>query len=39
MDRGQLNKRKKTPSGALEHFTENKEKRAGEALKTRVMWI
>jgi hypothetical protein len=38
MDRGQLNKQKKTPTGALEHFAEKKEKQVGEALKTWVMW-
>jgi hypothetical protein len=38
MDRGQLNKRKKTPMGALEHLMEKKEEQAGEALKTRVKW-
>jgi hypothetical protein len=34
MDRGQLNKWKKTPMGALEHLTEKKEGQVGEALKT-----
>jgi hypothetical protein len=38
MDRGQLNKQKKTPIDALEHLTEKKEGQAGEALKTWVMW-
>jgi hypothetical protein len=38
MDRGKLNKRKKTPMDALEHLAEKKEGHAGEALKTRVMW-
>jgi hypothetical protein len=38
MDRGQLNKWKKTPTDSLEHLTEKKEGQAGEALKTRVMW-
>jgi hypothetical protein len=36
MDRGKLNKWKKTPTGALEHFVEKKEEQAGEALKMRV---
>jgi hypothetical protein len=35
---GQLSKRKKTPTDALEHLTENKEEQVGEALKTRVKW-
>jgi hypothetical protein len=37
-DHGQLNKRKKTPTDALEHLTEKKEEQAGEALKTWVKW-
>jgi hypothetical protein len=38
MDHGQLSKRKKTPTNALEHLTEMKEGQAGEALKMQVMW-
>jgi hypothetical protein len=38
IDRGQLNKRNKTPRDALEHLTKTKEGQAGEALKTRVKW-
>jgi hypothetical protein len=37
MDRGQLNKWKKSPTDALEHLVGNKERQAGEALKMRVM--
>jgi hypothetical protein len=33
MDRGKINKRKKTSTSALEHLTEKKERQAGEALK------
>jgi hypothetical protein len=39
MDRGQLSKKKKTPTDDLEHFTENKEGQDGEALKMWVKWI
>jgi hypothetical protein len=35
-DHGKLNKRKKTPVDALEHFVGKKKRRAGEAQKTRV---
>jgi len=38
MERGKLNKRKKTTTGALEHLVEKKEKQAGEALKKWVKW-
>jgi hypothetical protein len=38
MDRGQLNKRKKTPTDTLEHLVEKKEEQAHEALKTQVKW-
>jgi hypothetical protein len=38
MDRGQLNKWKKTSTSALEHLVEKKERQAGEALKTWVKW-
>jgi hypothetical protein len=38
MDRGQLNKRKKTPTSALEHLMEKEEEQAGEALKTQAKW-
>jgi hypothetical protein len=38
MDRGQLSKRKNTPTNALGHLTEKKEGQDGEALKTRVKW-
>jgi hypothetical protein len=33
MDHGKFNKRKKTPTGALEHFTGKKEEHTGETLK------
>jgi hypothetical protein len=36
MDRGQLNKRKKTSTSALEHLAGKKERQAGKALKTQV---
>jgi hypothetical protein len=36
MDRGQLNKRNKTSTSALEHLVEKKERQAGEALKAQV---
>jgi hypothetical protein len=36
MDRGQINKRKKPPTDALEHLWGKKERQAGEALKT---WV
>jgi hypothetical protein len=38
MDRGQLDKRKETPTNSLEHFTESKEKQVGKTLKMRVKW-
>jgi hypothetical protein len=38
IDCGKLNKRKKTPTGALEHLVENKEEQVCEALKMWVMW-
>jgi hypothetical protein len=39
IDHGQVNKRKRTPVGSLEHLAENKEEQVGEVLKKRVMWI
>ena len=36
MDHGQLSKRKNPPLDALEHLARNKERQAGEAMKTRV---
>jgi hypothetical protein len=38
VDRGQLNKRKKTSTSALEHLVEKKERQADKALKARVKW-
>jgi hypothetical protein len=38
MDHGQLSKQKKASTGALDHLVENRERQAGEALKTRVKW-
>jgi hypothetical protein len=35
-DRGQLSKQRKLPLDALEHRMKRKERRVGEALKTRV---
>jgi hypothetical protein len=36
MDHGKLSKQKKPPMDALEHIERNKERQAGEALKTRI---
>jgi hypothetical protein len=38
MDRGQLNKQKKSSTSALEHLAGKKERQVGEALKIRVKW-
>jgi hypothetical protein len=38
MDRGQLIKRKKTSTCALENLVGRKERQAGEAMKMRVKW-
>jgi hypothetical protein len=38
MDHGQLSKRKKTPTDALENLMEKKEVQARKSLKTWVMW-
>jgi hypothetical protein len=38
MDHGQVNKRKKTSMGSLEHLAEKKEGHGGKVLKMRVMW-
>ena len=38
IDRGQVNKQKKTLMGALECLMEKKEEQVSEVLKMRVMW-
>jgi len=39
IDHGQVSKRKKTPTSALEHLAEKQEERVGESLKTWIKWI
>jgi hypothetical protein len=38
LDHGQLSKRKKTITSALEYLAEKKERRVGEDLKARKKW-